>query len=40
MRAGRRLLASGSAVTGHGREQLVFAGQSGKSYLIHVVPGV
>ena len=32
------LLATGSAVPGQGVEQLVFAGESGKSYLIHVAP--
>jgi hypothetical protein len=33
---GTTLLASGSAVAGESGQQLVFAGQSGKSYLIHV----
>jgi hypothetical protein len=33
---GATLLASGSAVPGQSGQQLVFAGQSGKSYLIHV----
>ena len=34
--SGTTLLASGSAVTGQGGQQLVFAGQSGTSYLVHV----
>ena len=33
---GATLLASGSAVTGQAGQQLVFAGQSGTSYLVHV----
>jgi hypothetical protein len=36
--SGSTRLASGSAVLGQSGEQLVYAGQSGESYLVHVMP--
>ena len=38
--SGMTRLATGTAAPGPGVEQLVFPGQAGQSYLIHVVPGV
>ena len=38
--SGMTRLATGTAAPGPGVEQLVFSGQAGQSYLIHVVPGV